>query len=131
MTSAAQHTRRTLLALGLLLLGCRGSSDAEVAPTKPANQTYQVRGVLASVNQERSSVEIQHEEIPDFANASGKKVGMAAMTMPFHVAPNVDLKSFSVGDKVAFTLEVRWEDKRELYIPQMTQLPKDTALNVE
>ncbi len=131
MSSVANHTRRTLLALGLLLLGCRGASDVETAPAKPADQTYQVRGVLASVNQERSSVEIQHEEIPDFANASGKKVGMAAMTMPFHVGPNVDLKSLAVGDKVAFTLEVRWENKRELYIPQLSQLPKDTTLKIE
>lgn len=123
--------RRTLLGLSLLVLGCRSSSEAEPAPAKAADQTYQVRGVLASITPEKSLVEIQHEEIPDFANSSGKKVGMAAMTMPFHVAPQVDLKSFAVGDKVAFTLEVRWQEKRELYIPQMSTLPKDAALNVK
>jgi Cu/Ag efflux protein CusF len=128
---STHFTRRTLLSLSLLVLGCRSSSEAEPAPTKAADQTYQVRGVLASITPEKSTVEIQHEEIPDFANSSGKKVGMAAMTMPFHVAPQVDLKTFAVGDKVAFTLEVRWQEKRELYIPQMTTLPKDTALEVK
>jgi Cu/Ag efflux protein CusF len=131
MRFSASCTRRTLLSLSLLVLGCRASSEADAAPTKPADQSYEVRGVLASINPAKSSVEIRHEDIPNFADASGKQVGMPAMTMPFHVAPQIDLTSFTVDDKVSFTLEIRWATNHELYVARMTRLPKETELKVK
>lgn len=128
---------RAALVLSFLLLGCRGGSteaapkEVETQATRAADQTYQVRGLLVSIDAERSKVDIQHEEIADFKDGTGKVVGMSKMTMPFHVAPAVELASFTTGDKVAFTLEVRWETKRELLIPQMNKLAADTELDVK
>lgn len=130
MHPRVNRVRRGLLVLSVLVFGCRSATNSEAAPTKPADQTYEVRGVLASLDVDESTVEIQHEEIPNFADASGKAVGMAAMTMPFHVASPINLRSFAQGDKVAFTLEVRWATKHELYVSRMTQLPKETELKV-
>lgn len=130
-------SRGVALVLSLLVLGCRAGSkeadwkEVETQATRAADQTYQVRGVLVSIDAERSKVNIQHEEIPDFKDSTGKVVGMSTMTMPFHVAPSVDLTSFTSGDKVTFTLEVRWETKRELLIPEMNKLAADTELQVK
>jgi Cu/Ag efflux protein CusF len=130
-------SRRAALVLSLLVFGCRSGSketdakEIEAQATRAADQTYQVRGVLVSIDAERAKVNVQHEAIPDFKDGSGKVVGMSAMTMPFHVASGVDLASFTAGDKVAFTLEVRWETKRELLIPQMNKLAADTELQVK
>jgi Cu/Ag efflux protein CusF len=59
-----------------------------------------VRGKIVEPPLERQ-VTIQHEAI--------KSIHMGAMTMPFLVDEKVSLKTFKVGDRVKFTLQVDGE----------------------
>jgi Cu/Ag efflux protein CusF len=120
-----------MLSLLLVTVGCKSTPSRASDPASAANQTYHVRGVLVGIHEQRSSVDIQHETIADFMSSSGEKVGMPAMTMPFYVGSNVAANKFALGDKVAFTLEVRWGDEKELFIPEMTVLPAGTELQLK
>ena len=103
--------RRLLGTLLLLapLVACR----AEVPPPQPAS-TYEVAGEIVRLpTAERPEILLQHEAVPGFRDENGKVVGMDAMTMPFALASGVSVEGLTVGDKVSFTLETRWELDRE------------------
>ena len=70
-----------------------------------------------------------HEAIPDFVDASGKTVGMDAMTMSIPVDPAVDLAPFSIGDRVDFDLLVDWSTN-ETRIIALRPLPAETTLQL-
>ncbi len=123
--------RQSMVGLLLATLGCRTESKSPPLPTSPPEQTYQVRGIVVAVRAEAKSIEIQHEAIPDFVAASGEKVGMPAMVMPFRVGPLVPLSEFRTGDKVRFDLEVRLHSQPELFIPSMSRLPDAEVLQVK
>lgn len=53
-----------------------------------------------------SGLRVDHEPIPDFRAPDGTIVGMAAMTMEFTPAAELDLGRLSVGDRVRMTWEV-------------------------
>jgi Cu/Ag efflux protein CusF len=127
------RSRRALFILGLVLLfvGCKSEVPGPAAPTTKPDQTYVVRGALVIIDEQRSIAEIRHEAIPEFLDQSGKRVGMASMTMPFHVGPKVVLRDLHAGDKLEFTLEVRWGAAQELFIPTLVRLPPDTALQLK
>lgn len=130
-------TRRSALLLGTTLLvnwlplGCKSADKTLAEPTTKPDQSYQVRGIVERIDLKARIIDIQHEAIPQFINQSGEAVGMAAMTMPFHLSPHIDPSELRVGDKVEFSLDVRWGEKQELHIPRLTRLPAEADLRVE
>lgn len=113
-----------LACIGLLAAACgksKSDSAAAAGADKP-DQVYTVRGVLETLPDRDGKITIHHEAIPDFINMEGKRNGMPSMSMPFEVAENVSLSGFAVGDKIEFTLEVRWKAPEVLSIPRITKL---------
>ena len=72
---------------------------------------------------------IHHEAIPDFVNVRGEAVGMASMTMPFFPADAVSLDALTVGDKVAFVLEIDRSATPSAQIVELAALPPETQLD--
>jgi len=62
----------------------------------PAAQTYLGVGVVESVGEQRTTVQINHEDIKGL---------MPAMSMPFEVRSPALLEQIAPGDRVSFTLE--------------------------
>ena len=93
--------------LTFVLVAC-GSGDApssdetqEVAATKeePAEpQYFQASGVIESIDSERSTVTIAHEDIEGFMNA---------MTMEFELLEPSHLETVEVGQQVYFVVMVK------------------------
>ena len=119
------RTQGMLLALAALLL----AAACRPAPP-PAAAVYQVRGESRQLPVAPArDLMIRHEAIPDFKDEAGKVVGMEAMTMPFTLAPGVELGGLAPGDRVEFTLEVRWDDPANLArITRLGRLPPGTRL---
>ena|ERR1043165_2807490 len=109
----------------LIGIACSGS---EPAP-KPEH-TYTVRGRLVALPDPAkldSSLQIQHEAIPDFVGARGD-IGMSSMTMPFPPAKGLSLAGLAPGDPVEFTWEMSWKPTRLSRVTAIRALPKDTEL---
>ncbi len=70
--------------------------------------TFQVRGVVVSVNMEKMRVVLDHEEIPNY---------MKAMTMPFKVKDSTLLAKIQPGDTVKGVLAV---SRTESWIESLT-----------
>ena len=68
-----------------------------VAPAPPAVQTYEARGIVREIADDRREATIQHEAIPGF---------MGAMTMGFPVKNPGELERIAPGDEVTFKLRV-------------------------
>src|SRR5215831_10232751 len=92
-----------LMVAGLLgVSGCQRSPDppARAANSTPAStnqKVFQVKGIVVAVKPREKSVEIKHEEIPNF---------MPAMTMPFDVKDTKELGGLAPGDSVSFRMIV-------------------------
>ena len=133
------------LALGSALVGALvgagacapGGEEAPAAGEAPADQTYTVRGevvALPGANDPAPELRIRHETIPDFETYEGEVVGMASMTMPFPLAPEVlsgGLAGLEPGDPVEFVLAVSWEDTPPYRITRVEELPPETTLDFE
>jgi Cu/Ag efflux protein CusF len=122
---------RALVALALLLVGCGGTSEDSSAPPATA---YEVRGMVRRISADdadRRQIWIHHEPIDDFVGLHGQLAPMDAMTMPFEVAPDLDLTAFEPGDKVRFRLEVDWSATPPAYISSLQLLPPGTDLSFE
>jgi len=111
-----------------LLASCRAEPKAKVA-----DATYTARGqIVALPRSERSKeVEIHHESIPTFRNREGTVAGMMSMPMSFAPVPALSLAGISVGDKVTFTFDVRWNDRSPLVLTKLEKLPAVTELTLE
>lgn len=122
----APSVASALSALCLLVAACAPSA----APPAPAAQ-YQVRGeILRLPEPPARDLVIRHEAIPSFRNENGKVVGMEAMTMPFTLAPEVAVEGLAVGDRIEFTLEVRWDDpSRFARVTRVARLPEGARLS--
>lgn len=105
-----------------------------VAPPPDAGAaSYTVRGEITQFSALQEAVRrifIRHEAIQHLVNPQGEVVGMAAMTMPFPVAPQVSLEGFEVGDKVEFTFRVDWEAQPPNEIVTLRRLPADSVLKL-
>lgn len=78
------------------LFGCgRGQQAGE------AGQTYEARGVVRGFSPDRSTIEIQHEDIPKF---------MPSMTMPFVPRDRKEIAGLKPGDAISFRLMVTQKD---------------------
>jgi hypothetical protein len=102
------------------------------APAATAD-SYAMRGEIVRLPAAGSrEMAIRHEAVPDFRDEGGKVVGMEAMTMPFTLAQGVGVDALAPGDKIAFTLEMRWRNPRELArISRIERLPAGTLLSWE
>ncbi|MEO8196945.1 MAG: copper-binding protein [Thermoanaerobaculia bacterium] len=122
----------TLIAVGAVLALAACSRRPEVA-SGPV-ESYAMRGEIARLPRpgEREIV-IRHEAVPGFRDEGGKVVGMEAMTMPFTLAPDLPasmLDGLAPGDRIAFTLEMRWQDPRDIArLARLEKLPAGTALS--
>ena len=150
---ARARRRRVLLAsflplAAITLLACRDTSrstgaaqpgsagpaaSAAAAPTAAAGDglhRYTVRAEIVRLPDPaapRREVALRHEAIDDFADASGKVVGMGAMVMPFELAPGVSLDGVGVGEKVEARFAVGWSPP-VLRVEELRKLPASTAL---
>src|SRR5437764_7041286 len=95
-----------LLCLTFAIGGCDRSPTAD----GPA-RSYQVRGIVRGFAPDRSTVSIQHEDIPGF---------MPSMTMPFSVKDQEDIAGLKIVDGLAFRMVVTDKD---LFLDQVKKIP--------
>jgi protein SCO1/2 len=69
---------------------------SEKPSEKPQAKIYRAVGVVDSINEQRTTVQIDHEDIKDL---------MPAMKMPFEVKDKSLLDQIAPGDRVAFTIQ--------------------------
>lgn len=133
-------TRITALcALTLASVACKNeqsSSQHQHEQSQPQNQpsaaaqTYTSRGVVRSLPTDTARfIKIQHEAIPNFADAQGNKSTMQPMTMGFDVSDPAKAQGLQVGDKVEFTFAVSWTPPK-MALTDIRKLPADTTLNL-
>jgi protein SCO1/2 len=83
--------------IALVLLGCgRGAN-----PDHGIAQQYETRGVVRGFSPDRSTIEIQHENISGF---------MPSMTMPFVARDLKEIADLKVGDAISFRINVTQKD---------------------
>lgn len=106
----------------------RPATGAEREP----DQVYTVRGEIQQLPDPENpakSLQIKHENIPEFVNREGEVAGMAPMIMPFTPAPGLDLSGLSIGDKVRFTFDVDWDGPPPFLLTEIAPLPPETELD--
>lgn len=118
------------LAAALVPIAC---SKPPTAPAGPVD-SYAMRGEIARLPHPGArEIVIRHEAVPGFRDESGKVVGMEAMTMPFTLAPDLPasaLGGLAPGDRIAFTLEMRWRSASDIaLISRLEKLPAETAMS--
>ena len=108
-------------------VGCSRPPEAPAVTV----ESYAMRGEIVRLPAAGSrEMAIRHEAVPDFRDETGKVVGMEAMTMPFTLVQGVGIDGLAPGDKIAFTLEMRWRDPREIArISRIERLPAGTMLS--
>lgn len=112
-----------------LPLGC-GAPAAP--PAGPPDASYAVRGEIRQLPRpEGNEILIRHEAVPDLKDSSGKVVGMASMTMPFALGADVDRSRLAVGDRISFTLEVRWNAGDPITVTKLAPLAPGTRLDFD
>jgi protein SCO1 len=106
--------KTTVLKIALTLcfvvasLGCgRGTKSDDNA------QHYQTRGVVRGISPDRSTLEIQHENIPDF---------MPSMTMPFLARDQKEIADLRIGDAISFRMTVT---KKDFWIDRVKKIPRE------
>lgn len=121
--------------------GVAATDPASDAAFGAAEQSYVVRGEITQMPADGPpplDLKIHHEHIPEFIGGTGTihdngdgVMGMKSMIMPFPlVDPDIDLSAFGVGDKVRFTLEVKWNAGIPTYrISAIDPLPPETKLD--
>jgi protein SCO1/2 len=96
----------TAFCLILAIAGCDRSQTADTSA-----RSYQVRGVVRGFAPDRTTVSIQHEDVPGF---------MPSMTMPFSVKDQKDIAGLKIGDGIAFRMTVTDKD---LFLDQVKKIP--------
>ncbi len=114
------------------------ASDKQPARGEPTG-VYTVRGVIVSLPDPQrpgsggtggSDLQIRHERIPEFKDASGAEIGMNAMIMPFPLAKGVTLDGLAVDDRVEFTFAAWMQPgQRGWELRTIQKLPSDTPLD--
>jgi len=82
--------------LALALLGCGRSTNLDEGADH-----YDTRGVVRGFSPDRSTIEIQHENIPGF---------MPSMTMPFVARDPKQIADLKTGDAISFRMAVTQKD---------------------
>ena len=120
------------LALAIGTGACRKQEEARPAPSS-SEQRYTFRAEVVKLpvaTHARPQITLRHEAIPDFRDQSGAVVGMAAMVMPFELAPSASADGVTAGDKVEVILVADWT-RPSFRIERLTRLPRDTVLALE
>ncbi len=121
---------RAVVFLLPLLAAC--GEQAKPATNSPPDATYVLRGEIVQLPQPGGhEVLIRHEAVPELRDAQGKVVGMAAMTMPFALGADVDRSRLAVGERISFTLEVRWNSSTPVTVTNAVPLPPGTRLGFD
>lgn len=89
----------TLLAIASAVVIARKSHP--IAAGIPGEQTFDVKGIVRGLESDGKTVNVEHEEIPDY---------MPAMTMPLEVKEPRLLQNLQVGDSIEFQLVVTEDD---------------------
>ena len=95
----------TLLAL-LAVAGCERSENTDTSA-----RSYQVRGIVRGFAPDRSTVSIEHEDIPGF---------MPSMTMPFSVKDQKEIADIKIDDGISFRMTATLKD---LFLDQVKKIP--------
>ena len=82
--------------VALALLGCGRSTNSDESADH-----YDTRGVVRGFSPDRSTIEIQHENIPGF---------MPSMTMPFVARDPKEIADLKTGDAISFRMTVTQKD---------------------
>src|SRR5215475_3104240 len=82
--------------VALALLGCGRSTNSD-----EGTDDYDTRGVVRGFSPDRSTIEIQHENIPGF---------MPSMTMPFVAHDPKEVANLKTGDAISFRMTVTKKD---------------------
>lgn len=127
-----------LAAMAGLACGPEETTGPAVVSSEPTDATYETRGKIVELPASGTpegvgpgpsgALRIRHEAIPEFTTDQGEVTGMASMTMPFPVAPEVEMAGLAEGDVVAFTFVVRWDGSPPYQITHLEKLPPDTEL---
>ena len=96
----------SLLCLALALAACDRTKTAD-----SSTRSYQVRGIVRGIAPDRSTVSIEHEDIPGF---------MPSMTMPFSVKDQKEIADLKIGDGISFRLTATLKD---LFLDQVKKIP--------
>ncbi len=123
----------TTLAVTLAAALLAGACDRDAGPASSSasvgDRDYRIAGEVVRLPDERDpQVWIRHAAIPDFVDAEGNRVGMESMIMPFPLAPGLDAAGLTPGDRIAFTLAMRWNDRPANAITAIEPLPAGEAL---
>lgn len=94
-----------LLAIAVCSVAFPFLNAPESLAQERSDESYSARGVVRSLTEDRRSVSIAHEAIPDF---------MGAMTMSFEAATPAQLSGLVAGDRVRSTFRVTSDGRRVL-----------------
>ena len=101
-----------LLCVALSPAACDRSHKPDAAA-----RHYETRGIVRGFSPDRTTIEIQHENIPGF---------MPAMTMPFSVRDRKEIADLKIGEAISFRLAVT---EKDLWIDSVRKIArKDVRL---
>jgi protein SCO1/2 len=95
-----------LFCLAVALAGCDRSKTADSSA-----RFYQVRGIVRAFSPDRSTVSIEHEDIPGV---------MPSMTMPFSVKDQKEIAGLKIDDAISFRMSITDKD---LFLDQVRKIP--------
>jgi len=132
MRLARRRSLATLAALASLAVFSGACGRPAPAPAGPPDGSYSLRGEIRQLPRpEGDEILIHHEAVPDLKDASGKVVGMDSMTMGFALDPSVDRSALAEGQRISFTLEVRWNASPAARVTNVAPLPAGTRLSFD
>lgn len=106
MRKASWGRIAVLLCVTFAIGGCNRSPTADSSA-----RSYEVRGIVRGFAPDRSTVSIEHEDIPGF---------MPSMTMPFSVKEQKDIAGLKIGDGISFRMIVT---EKDLFLDQVKKIP--------
>lgn len=101
-----------------ILLARQPHTSEATAAGAAAEQAFEVKGQIRSLEADGTTVHIEHEEIPGY---------MPSMTMPFTVKDPTELRGLQAGDAVKFRLVVTQDDSWIADLAKLDQAPADLA----
>jgi protein SCO1/2 len=93
--------------VALALLGCGRSTNSDEGA-----EHYDTRGIVRGFSPDRSAIEIQHENIPDF---------MPSMTMPFVARERKEIADLKTGDSISFRMTVT---RNDFWVENVRKIPR-------